>query len=368
MTTQAQTLARRPIVPEDLPRRDPGRALCRAAFAVARNHLSDTKLGPERTAESLFPNDRAAIAITKAAVNPASIGSVSWAGQLSPTITGEFVSSLVGMSAGARLIDAGMKVSLDGKYEILLPHRTANLPNVDVQWVAEGAPFPVRSLSLATSILGPPKKLICSAVATRELLLSPSGESAIGQLLREDVAASLDASLFSNAAASATRPAGLLAGISALSPTAGGGEGALRGDLGLIGGAVAAATGSGNLAFITSPTGAVKLLTFPTVIDLDADQVNVWPSIAVAAGTLICIAIDAFVSAFGPVPKIATSTESVVHMEDSAPLPIGSPGPVVAAPARSLWQTDSIAIRCILDAAWALRSTGAAAWVQGATW
>jgi hypothetical protein len=55
-------------------------------------------------------------------------------------------------------------------------------------------------------------------------------------------------------------------------------------------------------------------------------------------------------------------------MEDTSPQQIGTAPNVVAAPARSLWQTDSIAIRCILDAAWALRSTGAVAWVQSATW
>jgi hypothetical protein len=157
----------------------------------------------------------------------------------------------------------------------------------------------------------------------------------------------------------------LLNGVSPLTATTGGGEAALTGDLGLIGGSVAAATGSANLAFITSPASAIKLATYPTVAGAN---VQVWPSIAVPAGTLICVATDAFVSAFGPVPKIATSTEIVLHMEDTNPLPIGSPGPVVAAPSRSLWQTDSIAIRCILDAAWALRSSGALAWVQSASW
>jgi hypothetical protein len=281
MSTTALPTRKPPFLPSDL-RQPPGRAFCRAAYAVALNHLDDAKRGAPQVAESLFPNDRAAISITKAAVNPASIGTVAWAGALSPTITGEFISSLVGISAGAELIDAALRIDLTGKYEVLLPHRSANLANVDTQWVAEGAPFPIRSYALSQSILGPVKKLICSAVATREALQGSGGEEVIATLLREDVAASLDASLFSNAAASATRPAGLLNGISALTATTGGGEAALRGDIGLIGGAVAASVGNANLAFITSPASAIKVATYPTVAGA---QVQVWPSIAVPAGT-----------------------------------------------------------------------------------
>jgi hypothetical protein len=84
---------------------------------------------------------------------------------------------------------------------------------------------------------------------------------------------------------------------------------------------------------------------------------------------LIAIAVPAFVSGFGAVRRISVSEHAVVHQEDTTPLPIGQPGNIVAAPSRSLWQTDSVAIRCILDAAWALRATGAVAWIQtGITW
>jgi hypothetical protein len=40
----------------------------------------------------------------------------------------------------------------------------------------------------------------------------------------------------------------------------------------------------------------------------------------------------------------------------------------VASPVRSLWQTDTVGIRAILRCAWALRATGAVAWLQSATW
>ena len=45
----------------------------------------------------------------------------------------------------------------------------------------------------------------------------------------------------------------------------------------------------------------------------------------------------------------------------------GSP-PTVAAPTRSLWQTAAIGLRCLIDADWLLRRTGAVATITGVTW
>jgi hypothetical protein len=359
---------RRPFLPEDL-HQPKGRAVCRAAFAIARNAIADVQCGGPEMAASLWPHDKQAIAVTRAATSPATIGTVAWAGALSPTTTADFVSSLVGMSAGAKLIDAGMRIDLTNKYAVLLPHRSANLPDSNTQWIAEGGPIPVRQYALATSILGPVHKLATSVVASRELLKGPGGEDVLATLMREDVAVSLDASLFSNAAATAIRPAGLMAGITALTatPSTGGLEAALRGDIAKLA-AVVTATGSANVAFVVSPAGAVRLASYPTIT---GPNLQVWPSLAVADGTIIAIAVDAFVSGFGSVPRISTSDAAVIHMEDTAPLQIatGAQGSgVLATPARSLWQTDSIAVRCILDCSWALRSTAAVAWITGATW
>jgi Phage capsid family len=364
MSPTAALASRKPFLPSDLPPRDPGRALTLAAWAAAKSFADGWARAPETYIEQKWPHDRAAIALTRAATNPAITSVSSWASPLSPTATGEFLGSLVGQSAGARLIDAGLRVDLTGVAAVLIPHRSTNLPNVDTQWIAEAGVFPVRQYTLATSQLGPVHKLMSSVVATRELLDYGNGEQVLGVLLREDVAASLDASIFSNAAASSVRPAGILNGVSALSATAGANETAVRGDIGKLA-AVVGATGSGNIAFVTSPGYAVRLATYPNAT---GPNIVVWPSIAVADGTIICVAVDAFVSGFGSVPRIATSRDAVVHMEDTSPQPIGQPGNIVAAPARSAFQTDSVVIKCVLDASWVLRSTGAVAWITGATW
>ena len=54
-------------------------------------------------------------------------------------------------------------------------------------------------------------------------------------------------------------------------------------------------------------------------------------------------------------------------MEDTTPLPIatGAQGSgVLATPTRSLWQTDSLGLRMIMDLNWALLRTGTVAWTQ----
>jgi hypothetical protein len=68
----------------------------------------------------------------------------------------------------------------------------------------------------------------------------------------------------------------------------------------------------------------------------------------VAARVLLVDAAD-FFSATGDEPRFDVSDQAVLHMEDTAPTAIGTAGTptVVAAPVRSLWQTDSIGIRML---------------------
>jgi hypothetical protein len=84
------------------------------------------------------------------------------------------------------------------------------------------------------------------------------------------------------------------------------------------------------------------------------------PSIALAAAT-------------DPTPRIQVSREGLVHMEDTSPQPIGTPGGlpppnVVAAPTRSMWQTDSVSIKVVLRVSWGLRAAGGLAWTSAVTW
>ena len=184
-------------------------------------------------------------------------------------------------------------------------------------------------------------------------------------LLRENAALALDASLFCATAATADRPAGILAGVSALTATAGGGDAAMDADLALLASAIGDNTS--GLAYVMHPAQAAAVrLRRSTAFPAD---IPIWSTIAVAEGTVIALDPLALVSAFGAEPEITASREAVLHM-DTAPLPIGTVGspPAVAAPSRTLWQTDCIAVRLVLRAAWAWRAPGAVAWISDTTW
>jgi hypothetical protein len=84
------------------------------------------------------------------------------------------------------------------------------------------------------------------------------------------------------------------------------------------------------------------------------------------------IIVDAadFASLTGDDARFEMSDQATLHMEDTTPLAIGTPGtpPTVAAPARSMFQTDSIALRMILPLNWIMRRAGLVGWVTGVTW
>jgi hypothetical protein len=76
------------------------------------------------------------------------------------------------------------------------------------------------------------------------------------------------------------------------------------------------------------------------------------------------IAIDpvSIAHGYGANPDLITSGSATIHM-DSTALPI-SAGGVTAAPVRSLWQTDSMATRMMLDIAFSKRRSNAVAFME----
>jgi hypothetical protein len=92
-------------------------------------------------------------------------------------------------------------------------------------------------------------------------------------------------------------------------------------------------------------------------------------SSTVTAKTVILIDAADFVVVGGEGPRMELSDQATLHMEDTAPLDLvsGSPG-TVASPQRSLFQTDSIALRMVLPLNWVQRRAGTVAWTQNVTW
>jgi hypothetical protein len=185
------------------------------------------------------------------------------------------------------------------------------------------------------------------------------------QMLGEAAALSLDSAILSSTAAVPdVRPAGILAGLTPITATAGGGTDAMTADLQKLVAALATAGGGTDQVIIAAPQQALALkLTAGAKFNAP-----VLASAVLAAGTVIAIEPSSFVSTVDATPEFNTSSESAIH-EDTAPVSIGTPGSpnATASPTRSLFQTDCTAIRMILRIGWAMRAAHVAH-VTGATW
>src|SRR5262249_26347794 len=147
-------------------------------------------------------------------------------------------------------------------------------------------------------------------------------ENIVRATLSEAVGLALDVKLFSADAASASAPGGLFAGIAGLTPTTGGGQAALLGDIGQLIGALAANGAGLAPVFVCA---AKQAATMKTVVGPRFDS-PILPSTALATGTVAVVEVASFMSGFGSTPEFSVSRDTAVHMEADTPADIVSGG------------------------------------------
>ena len=296
--------------------------------------------------------------VLRAASAPATTSQPGWAAELAQTTTLAFLANLVPLSAGADLLSRALSLSFDGAAVI-------NIPNVSTpvcDFVGQGAPIPVVSGTSGVQASLSPAKLAAIVVVTSELLASSNAEALVRQALLDAVAPSLDRRLFdTNAAVADLRPAGLLYNKVALTASTDADRvTAMIEDLSALAAAVSAYAGNGGLAFIAAPKQAVAasigLLNFPYPL---------LTSTSLAAGTVICVATNAVVSALGAVQIDLTKAASLNL--DTAPAAIAAGG-VMPSPTVVTFQNDTVGVRLRWPISWALRNSAAIAFVSGVTW
>jgi hypothetical protein len=96
------------------------------------------------------------------------------------------------------------------------------------------------------------------------------------------------------------------------------------------------------------------------------DPPPIYTSNALPAGIVVAIVPAAIACAVGT-PIISASLETHLHMAAPTTDIVSSPG-TVAAPARSVFQIDSSALRFLMDLTWTRRSASAVAWMQNVNW
>jgi hypothetical protein len=311
---------------------------------------------PWQAALELWPHDRVTHEIVqRAASAPAMTTTVGWAAELAQKLIVDTLDALGPVSAAAQLMKDGLVLSWDGAGIISVPGFVAD--SSDAAWVAEGDPIPVNQMAATAAAINP-RKLATIAVLTREMIESSNAEALISDALTRAAGLALDAAFFDSNAASAARPAGIRNGISTLTASTNTDFfSAVAEDIATLLSAVGTVGGPGPYALVGVPGRTVGMsMNFQNVQGLRFYG-------APSAGTaLIAIACQALVAALSSDPEIETSKASSLHMSD-APLPVGPAG---AAPHKSMWQTDSIAVKVRWPASWALRDPRGVAWLTPA--
>jgi hypothetical protein len=324
------------------------RSLDRALAGIV---LTRSESDPALYVRRNWPDDAQALRIVKAATAP--ITSTD-AAALQLSAAGIF-RSLAPTSAALQLFDRGFTVDLSGLASIRVPSITSGLPTS--LFVGEAAPIPALNLIFDASQIGPVKKLSLIASVSEELeSATPQLASRIvGRVLSDAVSKGIDAGAFSTFAGDAVTAAGLLSGVTPITPAAAGAT-AMAEDLGALAAAVAGANiDTTDLVYVASPRLAIviKVTASPKFDNL------VLPSLAMPDKSIAAFAPAGVISALGATPAIETTRQALVNFE-TVPGEIVAGSGAVAKPTYSIFQMGLIAIKVRSDVAWACVPGGAA--------
>lgn len=329
---------------------------CFKRLLTTRTVAHLTRCDASEVAARMWPSDRVlAELVERAAVAPAMTSVAGWAAELAQRVVSDALEALGPASAGAQILKQGLVLSWDGAGSISVPGFVAEFGNAG--WVAEGDPIPVRQLIVTPGLLNP-HKLGAIAVLTREQMESSNAEAMISDALVRAAGRMLDEVLFDANPESASRPKGLRNGVSATTPSsATDPANAFAEDIATLINSLAPVGGNGPYIIVASPGRAAAMgLRFIREV---GNLVVVGSSAVI--NDVLAIAPAALAAALSPDPDVETANAATLHM-DTAPTAVGS-----AAPSRSLFQTDSIAVKVRWPVSWILRDPRGFAWMTP-TW
>ena len=345
--------ARIPLRPDYSAATRPGSYLFKAASIALRAAASGSYEDD--------PSDRVTPVLFKAATTPTALAD----SPLASIAVADAIVGLAGQSAMARLIARSMRLNLIGHEGITIPLRIVAAADAGA-WIAEGAPIPAARLDLSAGPTVVPYKVAVLVTYSNELARASSAATILPQLVSDATALTLDLKgLSADALVEGISPPGLLAGVVPLTGTTGGGVTALLGDLKKALAAMVTAGAGVAPVLIVNPVlaASLKCLAGPKF------DYPILVSNAVAATSMIVIEPSSLVTCIDPTPEFRTSSETVIH-ESTVPLAVSAEGTpsTVAAPLRSLWQTDCTSLRMILRASWAMRAVGHVQIVNTISW
>jgi len=326
----------------------------------------------------------AAAYISKAATpqDPAMTTVPEWAGALVRDGFGAFLDLIQPRSVVAQL--PLERYSFNGYHSLKIPMRTKMYPadkNLAGAFVGEGEPIRIGAATLG-SITLTPKKLAVIGTFTSEMFeqSTPNIETAIKKWMIQDTSIMIDTLFLDAAAGTTVRPAGVTNGVTPI-PATGATIDKIDADLEAAVAAMEAAGAGVNMRWIMSDANARKLTSMRNATG-DPAYPSMGGGNACGGGSLLCIGVvssttvtsdkvylidcDA-VAISGGTPQFLASATATLHEEyDAASVaPIVDGTGTAAKPVRSLYQTDSHAIRLIEPLDWASLRDGSVQVITG---
>lgn len=368
--------ARVPVQVKNTEKLEPGIGFARLARVKAIAHVEHQD--PARIAQSMYPDDETLVKslTTKGAVNAASTGAATWAGNLineGGVGFADFVEFLRPRTLLGQISGRLRNLPFDTPVLVQGTGGTA-------KWTKEGDSKPLTQWTYTRAKMAP-LKVAAIAAATKESLMRAS--VAADALLRDELAravgSAIDSTFVSASAAVAdTSPAGIRNGVSAVTLTGDGTIAGIRCDIA----AMLKELVGDNL----SVSGAFWVMPETLAIDLSlvANEVGnaAFPGITPQGGTLAGLPV--FTSQFMPTPdsngpvvmlmkgdeiflgdeggiQVSMSDQASLVMDDA---PSGSSVTPTAAQMVSLWQTNSVGFLVERFINFQKRRTAAVVWAQ----
>jgi hypothetical protein len=304
----------------------------------------------------MWPNDKTlqAALVLRAASAPAMTTVSGWAAELVQRVVADAVEALSAATCAVDVMRAGLVVAWDGYGAVSVPALAASAGNGG--FVAEGQPIPVRQFTTGGVTINPYKAASIS-VLTREMMESSNAEALISDALVKSAAMAIDAVFFGAAAASAAAPAGIRNGIATSAASVNTDPfGAFFEDVATLLNSVGPVGGRGPYYLISS---VGRYGSMRTRFVSEDPNLTVLPSAAMGAD-LVAVAAQAVAAAISIDPEIETVNAATLVM-DTAPGAAGTMGPE-----RSVWQTESVAVKVRWPVSWMLRDPRGVAWLTPA--
>jgi hypothetical protein len=269
------------------------------------------------------------------------------------------------------LFEKAMALDLTGINQLDIPI-ASNPASAPAIFIAEGRPAPVVQSILSKMTLGPAcKTLIIAAVSNELESATPQTASAvIARVLSDRTNIGIDKAVFSSGAATSAQPAGLLNGATGVAATAPSASimtsEAAAADVGNLLGAIGAAgIDPSGAVLVGGPATIGRLMGLLGDLDLDALM-----TLGLGAGdkSLTAIAPAAVASGYEGAPQIEVGKDATIHMEDTTPLDLVASPSTVAAPQRTMYQINSLAVKVRGNAAWCVAPGGVSVISGGVQW